>query len=70
MNNKNISVPKSLTLPATALIPSISMALGTNLIDFDPKYQTPLKGITAGLLLTASIMLFPDILKGNKKTMM
>ena len=66
-----MNIPKSMTLPATALIPSLSMAAGTNLIDFNPGIQNILKGITTGMLITASILLLPEgATTPNKRMMM
>lgn len=65
-----MNIPKSMTLPATALIPSLSMAAGTNLIDFNPRTQNILKGITTGMLITASILLLPEGTSTPKKGMM
>lgn len=66
----NLKIPKSLALPATALIPSVSMALGTNYIDLESSKQNILKGVTIGLLVAASILLIPDAFKSPKGRIM
>lgn len=61
-----MKLPSSLTLPATSLIPSISMGLGTLFLDLDDEKQNILKGLTVGMLVTGSVLLLPDAFKTVK----
>jgi len=61
-----MKISSSMTLPATSLIPSVSMALGTLFLDLDTQKQNVLKGITVGMLVAASVLLLPDAFKTAK----